>query len=256
MIGKTAYSYQKAHEILWKHGHWRFLLAPIGLSVVLLFVLTGLCFLVSKWVSGWAQGLLEKMYDFPDWLESIWLILFFAIGLGTCYVAFRSLVMICYGPFLERLSVMAEKVVTGDSHEVPRSIAEAIQRPILMVFFSVLGSLLAVGAGFLLSLIPLIGVVLSGALLFPTQIFLATMPFIDPYLDRSGMNARDSIRLMREHFFSVFSLGLVGLGITLIPIVGWFLGPTYSAAAGIVFAILISQRDENRKKIISGSDQG
>ena len=241
MIGRTVYSYSKAHEILWKHGHWKFMLAPIGLSVVLFVVLVGACFGLSSLVSDWIQGLISNWYDLPEWLEDIWLVLFFALGLGTCYVAFRALVIVCYGPFLEQLSIEAEKVVKGDSHEVPRSIPEMIKRPLLMAFVTISFSLLALIVGFLFGLIPLVGAVISAVCLFPTQMFLSAIGFVDPYLDRSGLSAGASFRLMRKNFFSIAMLGIVGLLITLIPVIGWFVGPTYSAAAGIVFAILITK---------------
>lgn len=247
MIGRTAYSYRKAHEILWKHGHWKFLLAPIGLSVVLFFLLIVGTFALSNLISHWTENLIDKLYDFPDWVRFIWLTLFFALGLGTCYVAFRALVMVCYGPFLERLSVEGEKVVKGHSHEVPRSILAMIKRPLLMALLTVGMSLLVLIAGFLLTLIPVAGVVLSAVFVFPTQVYLSAVGFVDPYLDRAGLSANDSFRLMRKNFFGIAILGLVGLLITLIPVVGWFVGPTYSAAAGIVFAILITDSETGKR---------
>lgn len=253
MIGRPAASYRKAHELLWKKGNWQFLMIPIGLSIALFIALMGASFAASTVISNWIQNYLEKFYDIPDWLTVVWGILIFSFAIGTSYICFRSLVMICYGPFLEQLSTEAEKLLKGRPHEIERTVYESIKRPFLMALLVISGTLASICGAFLIGLIPVIGVIISGALLFPLQMFLGAVAFIDPYLDRSGYTHRDAFRLMWKNFGSVFVFGLVGFGLALIPIVGWFVGPTYSAAAGIIFAILLLQNEKTKGKNNSAS---
>ncbi|WOO42796.1 EI24 domain-containing protein [Rubellicoccus peritrichatus] len=240
MFEDVKFSYVKAHEILWKLGYWRYLLIPIALSVVLAFVLVGFCFLFSAVLSSLAHEYLSGLFEMPEWFRIIILILIFGLGLGPCYVLFRGLVMVCYGPFLDKLSIKAEALINGKVKDFESGFFDSIKRPLQMAFYTISASIAFFFGGLALGLIPLLGMFVAGITLL-VQMYLSAVPYVDPYMERSGYSARESFRLMRKHTGSVLLFGLIGLLTTAIPIVGWFIGPTYSVVAGIILGILLTE---------------
>ncbi|MEM6884164.1 MAG: EI24 domain-containing protein [Verrucomicrobiota bacterium] len=245
MIHEAKFAYLKAHEILWKHGYWKYLLLPIAISIVLAVLLLLLCLGFSSWLSGWTLDVLAKWIALPGWIQPILTILLFCLSATPCYVAFRSLVLLAYAPFLDQLAVQAETLVNGEVRTTQRSLPQTLRRPLLMASITIPLSLLLLIGGFAIGLIPVVGVFLTGLIILPLQLFLSAVAYIDPYLDRCDHNPLASLRMMRKQFFNVMFFGLVGLLLTFIPIIGWFLAPTYSVAAGIVFGILLQQSKHN-----------
>ena len=233
------FAFQKAHEIIWKLGYWKFLLIPIFLSAALAALLLGGCYLFSSAISNFLYPHLSEFFNLPEWMKSIFIIVVFIFQLGPCYVVFRSLVLICYGPFLDRISKKAEELVNGYSNEVDTSFIDSIKRPILMTFYSILGIFGVLVGAFALGIVPLIGVLLSGAFTLPANIFLSSISYIDPYLERCGYQPKQAFNLMWKNKTTLIIFGLAGLLITIIPFVGWFVGPTYSVVAGIILSILL-----------------
>ncbi len=244
MFGKAKYSFLKAHEILWKLGYWRYLLIPILLSMVLAFVLTVLGIALSSILSLWAYEFLSQFFELPRILREVLILVIIICEIGPLYVAFRSLVLVCYAPFLDRLSIKVEELVNGSAKEFSRSFLETLKRPLLMAAFTISASVAVFGAGLVIGVIPFVGLLISAGLLFPLQIFLSSVAYVDTYLERIGLTPKESFKLMRKNFGSMFIFGLIGFAIMLIPVVGWFVGPTYSVVAGIVFGILISKERE------------
>jgi len=247
MIHEAKFAYLKAHEILWKHGYWKYLLLPIVISLVLALVMILLCLVVSSWISGWTLEFIAKWIEMPGWVQPILTFLLFCLSAAPCYVSFRSLVLVAYAPFLDRLSVQAETMINGTARETERSFLESLHRPLLMASITIPTSLLLLVIGFLMGLIPAVGVFLTGLIVFPLQLFLSAIAYVDPYLDRCDHGPWDSIRIMRQNFLNVLFFGLVGFVLTIIPLIGWFLGPTYSIAAGIVFGIQLENQLKNNK---------
>ncbi len=241
MIGKAKFSFLKAHEILWKLGYWRYLLVPIILSVVLAVVLVVLCFAFSSILSVWLHEFLSTFFELPEWFRLVLMLFIIVFEMGPFYVAFRSLVMVCYAPFLDKLSVKVEELVNGHSKEFDRGFIESIKRPLMMASFTISASVAVFVGGLFIGLVPVAGILISSLMLIPFQIFLSSVAYVDPYLERSGYTPRESIVLMRKNIGSMLIFGLFGFIIMMIPIIGWFVGPTYSVVAGIVFGILISK---------------
>lgn len=176
-------------------------------------------------------------------VRTLFILLIFIPGLAPCYVAFRGLVMVCYAPFLDHLSNRAEKVITGSADEVSRSLLESIKRPLCMALLTIGASMAVLAGGLALGLIPLIGFLLTFGFVIPLELFLSSISYLDPYFERRGFTPQSSFRFLRRHFLSVCVFGLLGLVIMAVPVVGWFLGPTYSVVAGIVYAILLFESD-------------
>ena len=77
--------------------------------------------------------------------------------------------------------------------------------------------------------------------------FLTGIGFIDPYFDRAGYSGMQSFRVMRNRFFTVGIFSSLGGLILLIPLFGWFLGPTYSVVAGIILALQFNAEHQAKK---------
>jgi uncharacterized protein involved in cysteine biosynthesis len=165
---------------------------------------------------------------------AVWIL---ALYLG--FILFRNLVMIHYSPVLSYLSMRAE--------ETTRSIPRRAEDPGAMwrgarrgVGMSLTSLMLAVGCFlgcFLLLLIPLVGQVAMAVLLPLSQMFLAGHGFIDPTLERRGMSVGQSFRFAWRQKRRVIGCGAGFLLLTMVPIAGWFLGPTLGVVAGTLVAL-------------------
>lgn len=245
MIGDLKFSFAKAHEIIWKLGHWKYLFVPLALSVVLAVVLAGVCFGLAAALSGWVHGMLaERFAGYPGWLKHLLLAVFFLASIGPCYVAFRSLVLVCYGPWLDKLSTVAETLINGQASQLDTSLMESLKRPLLMAFWTILAAIGAMLGGIALGAIPLIGVLISGVAVTAINLFLSAVGYIDPYLERTGHTPRASFALMRRNKMGVLAFGIIGALFTLVPLVGWFVGPTYCVVAGVVYGILLTNAEQ------------
>ena len=96
------------------------------------------------------------------------------------------------------------------------------------------------------NLIPVIGGLVALVLIIPCEMFLTGIGFIDPYFDRAGYSGMQSFRVMRKRFFTVGIFSAFGGLILLIPLFGWFLGPTYSVVGGIILALQIDAEYQDK----------
>ncbi|WP_269526583.1 EI24 domain-containing protein [Coraliomargarita parva] len=240
----TAFAYKQAHRILWQHGYWRYLLLPLALSIglmpALLFGFGGL----SYYLGTVAESRLSGSEGGAVWLRWLVVLVMMCGVFGTGYVLYRNLVLVCYGPFLERLSMQAERTVIGHASESERPLWESLLRPLTITLYAVLASIGTLLLGLLLGFIPLIGSILSFFLFVPTQLFLGSVGYVDPYLERRGFSPREAFAQMRREFIPMLVFSIVGFLFLVVPLVGWFLAPTYSVVAGIVFGIRMLESDD------------
>jgi len=246
MIRNVLFAYKTAHQVIWKFGGWKFLFAPLLISILLFSVLAGGCFLASSFLIGKVEAFIERLFELPDWLVTSTLVLFTLVFLAPFYIIFRSLVLIIYGPLLDKISAKTEMVIDGTQNEVEHSFIGSLRRPVFMLFFSVAGALTVPLISYAIGLIPIIGLILSPLLILPTNFFLSSLSYIDPYLDRSKYTIRRSFYVMFCNFFTLALFGSVGFLVTIIPIVGWFVGPTYSVVAGVALSIILHHRHEEQ----------
>ncbi|MCI5223916.1 MAG: hypothetical protein D3924_14900, partial [Candidatus Electrothrix sp. AR4] len=94
-----------------------------------------------------------------------------------------------------------------------------------------------------LAAVPVVGTLLSGAVVFFLQMFLSSVAFVDPYLDRRGMATKQAFTLLWGEKRDMFFFGTAGLLLTLIPVFGWFVGPTYSVISGVALGVLLFEED-------------
>ncbi|XCN75221.1 MAG: EI24 domain-containing protein [Candidatus Electrothrix aestuarii] len=249
----TIKAFKVGHEVIWKHGQWRRLRLPIALSVLLVPLSIAGFFGLGWELSDYLQHLLFPNQTWTEWIGFvIWIALSILVA-GPLYIVFRSLVLLVFTPFLDLVAEETESIMTGKSIPTGRTILSSIHRLILMLLVIVLASLLVVVAGFVLSVIPVAGPALSTAVVFFFQMFLSSAAFIDPYLDRRGMTPKQALALLWSKKLEVFFFGAAGFLITMIPVVGWFIGPTYSVISGVALGVLLfdEPRDEATQQLAS-----
>ena len=119
--------------------HWKVLFLPILISAALAAFMIGACYVVSSTVSTWFFLLfVGSTNTLPSWIRIALLIAIFLVQLGPCYVVFRSLVLLCYTPFPDRIAKGANcrQWACGGGRK-----ADATdRRPVLMTVYSVGGS--------------------------------------------------------------------------------------------------------------------
>ena len=232
---KVIDSYAQAHRVLWKHGQWRYLLVPLIMAPVFFLLLWSLVYFLLwtdlfEWIEPhWLGGM-----DVPAVLE---ILLLFVVGVvlaGPCYVAFRGIIMICYIPFMDRLVSKTMEIETCQSRQVEVGILRAVWRAVLMTTCTVLASLAVMVASVAIGFVPGIGPVLSLVFAFPLQLFLCGASSVDPYLERCGHSTAQSFRIMWGRKSQMIRFGLIGTLGMFVPLVGWFMSPTYSVIAGVV----------------------
>lgn len=242
MFKQVHFAYKNAHEIIWKQGCWKYLFIPILLSFALAILLLTLCFWFSADLGEILLQLVRKLISLPDWLKPFFTFIAFSVCLGTSYILFRNLVMVLYGPFLDDLSETSEKLITGESSPIDTSLLDSIKRPAFLALIMIPTSVLILIISFIIGLIPIIGFIISTALMLFSSLCMSSIPCLDPYFERKGVKLRDTIKLIWRNKGIVLYFGLIGFIITSVPIIGWFLGPTYSVVAGIVVAIQLYEK--------------
>ncbi|MCI5146663.1 MAG: hypothetical protein D3923_14340 [Candidatus Electrothrix sp. AR3] len=110
---------------------------------------------------------------------------------------------------------------------------------------TVAASVWVVAAGFALATIPVVGTLLSGAVVFFLQMFLSSAAYVDPYLDRRGMAPKQTFALLWSQKGEMFFFGATGLFLTMIPVIGWFIGPTYSVISGVALGVLLFEENQD-----------
>jgi len=216
---------------------------PILISALLIPTLLVASFFLASGATGFLESRFFEGDGFPTWVRWIIIGLLFAAGIAPCYIGFRGIVMACYAPFLDKLSERSEQLLHGHAQHQERSLLDAIRRPVGMTLLTVGASLLLILFGLALGALPFWGAVLSPAIVFPLQLFLISVGFIDPYFERKGLSPGQSFRLMLRYFWRITFFGALSLVFIAIPVVGWFVGPTYSIIAGVMMGILISDEE-------------
>ncbi|CAK8720323.1 CysZ protein [Candidatus Electrothrix laxa] len=243
----TIKAFKVGHEVLWKHGQWRRLRLPIAISVLLVPLSIAGFFAVGWELSDYLQHLLFPDQAWTEWIGfAVWIALS-VVAAGPLYIIFRSLVLLVFTPFLDLISEEAEGILTGKPAPTGQSIPASLMRLSLILLVTLAASVLVVITGFALSALPVIGVLLSGAVVFFFQMFLSSAAYVDPYLDRRGMAPKQTFALLWSKKGDMFFFGAAGLLLTMIPVVGWFIGPSYSVISGVSLGVLLFEENLDKE---------
>lgn len=229
-------AFKKAHRLICGQGYWRYLAIPILLSILLASLILVGGYFLAHFLVGRLETTFPGLAVQPGWVRGLLVVVLLVLEAGPCYVIFRSLVMVLYGPFLDRLSESVEIHVTGKANGLRIGILQSFRRPLVLAGYTIVASLVLFMASLALGFIPVVGWLISIFVVLPLQLFLSSVSYVDPYLERHGVAPRTAFRRMWEHKYDLMCFGGVAAAISLIPLIGWFLGPTYSVVAGLLFS--------------------
>lgn len=244
--------YFKAIRFIFENKLAWFFLFPVVISLVILIF--GLQF------SGYLSNLVEnKVFDWIEFenTESAIIKFIHSFIKGTIWVLFKAIfffvfaytsgyiVLIVLSPVFAWLSEKTEKKLTGDDYpfnfkqfikDVWRGIVLALRNLLIEMFFIV--------AVFVLSFIPLLGW-LGGLLgmifLFLISAYFYGFSFIDYYIERKRLNARQSIYFIRKHKGLAIGNGFLFAFTLLFPVIGILFAPFLAIISVVAATILMEE---------------
>lgn len=203
---------------------------------ILGFVL-GIFFFAGIFYTGWdaCQDIYTKWSETEGFLSKAGLMIkeifpLFLLLLIS-FVLFKSLVLIACGPILSKLSAAIDHSLTGKSEDLSGSISHQIQRTIRFSVWSSIREIMFTLLCLPLHLVPGVGSIAATVLIFMIQSYYAGANYMDFILERRGLNAKDSIKIIRSEKARVIGVGSGFMLLLFIPIVGFILAPTIAVIA-------------------------
>lgn len=150
---------------------------------------------------------------------------------------FSFIFLIIGTPFFSFISAKTEEINEGKAYpfklktffkELKRGLSLSIRNS-----FKQLGILILIT---LISLIPFIQII-TPLLSFITQAYFNGILMADYTLERKGISVSESERFYKNNKSEMFAIGLGFMFLLLIPVIGWFLAPTYGIVASYLFYI-------------------
>ena len=232
-------AYWDAWRLVWRGRLWPYLLVP-GLVSMLYFPLMAF---VAVHYGNRSAGYIRDHW-LPEFLKQklfvgmvtvgLWL-----LGLYLGFILFRNVIMILYAPVLGFISGKTEEK-SQPGTPVPIPAGGNVRAAIRGITVSLLSLVLALGSLViccLLLVVPLIGQLAMAVLLPLIQMFLAGHGFLDPALERRSFGVRASFRFAWRYRMRVLGCGCGFVLLSLVPGIGWFLGPTLGVVAGTLVAL-------------------
>jgi CysZ protein len=232
-------SYGRAWRLIRNGRMWPLLIIP-GMIGLLYFPLFGL---LTVWHGGKVTRYLQENW-LPDFLKQqvvavLITVIVWVLALYLGYIFFRNLVMVLYAPVLSYLSQRTEEQALGRvrAAENPASMVRGALRAIGMSLTSLVLSLGCFVLLLFLLLIPIVGQIAMAVLLPLSQMFFAGHGFVDPTIERRNMSVGQSFKFAWQNRGRIIGCGAGFVLLTMIPVLGWFLGPTLAVVAGTIVTL-------------------
>ncbi len=236
------HAYLDAHRLVWREGMWKHLIAPGLLSLLYFPLVIGGLFggtffgveAISARISD--DWLPPTVAEWAAWGLSI------LVGLLAVYLAFllyRSVVMIFYAPFIGLISETAEEKyygTKGPEFSVGGLLRDTYRGVMVSVITLVLSLLLTVVC-WLLWLVPIAGAIVYFAGMVVIQAYFAGFGFLDPVMERRRFGIRASLAHVWRHRWLALGNGSGFLLMMLVPVIGWFLAPSYGIIAAAIAGV-------------------
>lgn len=245
-------TYIKAIRFIFKKKLAWFFLFPLVISIIILIF--GLEF------SGYLSDLVEnKVFEYMEFknTESAFIRFLQAFIKGTLWVLFKALfffvfaftsgyvVLIVLSPVFAWLSEKTEKKLTGTDYPFNfKKFAKDVWRGIVLAVRNLLIEIFFIIAVFVISFVPLLGW-LSGLLgmifLFFISAYFYGFSFIDYYIERKKLNARQSVYFMRKHKGLAIGNGVLFAFTLLFPVIGTLFAPFLAIISVVAATILMEE---------------
>lgn len=215
----------------------KYIILPIIINLVLfLLVIAGMAWVLFHYFSSWLS-------DYPHWVLLIigWLlgILYFLVMVFVGVFTFTLSTNIIASPFYGYLSEKTEKMIVGETQDLPFSMLRILKRELIKILYFI-PLLLLCG---ILFLIPPLWPFLPFLIFLPLAWFVA-IQYIDYCPDNQGIPFKVFIKKVKsEQFLTVMGFGsIVSLCIS-IPILNLFIPP--AAVVGGVLLWLDTSKEKS-----------
>lgn len=241
-------AFGRAHSTVWKKGIRKYLAVPLILTLLYLPVLIAGLAAVSWFFTDFVFVHLGVGENPSPWLLWTARVLLFALFGVPAVISFRTVVLLFYGPFLERIAEKVETTVLNRPTVAGKGMHLAFGRMLVMASCTLTATVVLTVFSLFFSLIPVVGGIVVIGVIVPLQLFVAGVEYMDPVLDIKGCTLSQSLNLLFKHFFTMLAFGALGTLILLIPVLGWFVGPTYSIVAAVFIASDMVDTDAVKSK--------
>lgn len=242
--------HRRAHRLVIEHKLWRLILIPGFLSLlyfpaVLWATFYGLRPAARYLHENWVPQFLQSGFTLSLLSLVIW-----ALGVYVGFMLFRNVIMIICSPVLSYLSETVEKVAGGITPPkfTWQGVGKEIVRAAILSLITLILSVLTFVFCLLIGLIPVLGAIISFFVMTLVQSYLAGVGFADPALERRRYSIWATLMFARRHRPRLMGVGLGFLLLMAIPLVGWFLAPSYGIIAGTLAAVdLLNEANQSEK---------
>lgn len=228
-----------AHKFIIHNKFRRYLLIS-GLVFLIFFslIIQGALYgvnAIQEPISNWALPYLDQFLTFKKeeiekGLSAVFWLIKKAIESNKDAI-FSVIFMVIGTPFFSFISSKTEEIVSGTKYTFQlRTFLKEIKRGVVL---SIRNSIKQVGLIIVISLIamiPLVGII-APLLTFIVQAYFNGLLMTDYTLERQGYSVKESQTYFKQHKPELFSIGLGFMFLLLIPVIGWFLAPTYALVA-------------------------
>jgi CysZ protein len=235
--------YFDAHRFVRQNNLRKYLLVS-GIAFLLLFTITIKAIIYSvnnieNPITQWILPLLQKFLllsseDITKGIKAIFWLIKKAIDANKDAI-FSTIFLVIGTPYFSFISSKTEEIISGDTYpfkfgifmkELKRGISISLRNSIKQLVLILLITLLA--------LLPLLDIV-APLLIFMVQAYYNGVLITDYTLERRGFSVRQSEGFYKLHQPEMFGIGLGFMFLLLIPLVGWFMAPTYGLVASYLY---------------------
>lgn len=244
-------SYSDSWSLLWLREFRLYRWLPVLLQIVLLSITV---FLIVRYSAPLSDALLHLLGFDPTEVEGwvnqiiVWVIRLIAI---LIYLSiFKYITLIVMAPFLTVLSEKVEERITGRKFDFKLGQAfKDLWRAVKINGYAFLMEILLTAVLLALSLIPVAGWFMPFLILLVQSYFFG-FSLLDFNFERWRYSFGQTKYWMNRHRVYVAAHGLVFHFLFLIPVLGWFFAPVWSAIAGTL-GFLEWHRDEEPPQLAS-----
>ena len=244
--------YFEAHQFVRKNNFRKYIIFS-GLSFLVLFTITIKSLLYGIEVfenpaSAWLIPQLQKFLNFTEYeigkgIQAVFWLLKRTIKSNQDAI-FSGIFLVIGTPFFSFISSKTEELYSGNKYTFKWSVfLNEIKRGISI---SVRNSFKQIGLIILITLIALIPIleIFTPLLTFIVQAYFNGILITDYTLERHEYSIKTSEKYYSNHKPEMFALGLGFMFILLIPVIGWFLAPTYGLVASYLYFSNSNQQND------------
>ena len=232
-------AYRRAHSLVFRHKLWPYLILP-GLFSLIYFPVV--IFFGYLFLDDFASFLHTNLIPgFLRWevIRYILIVILWIVTLLLAYMSYKYVVLIICSPILGYLSEATEKILHGT--EAPswsmKGFMHDLLRALIINIWIIIVSLTLMVLAWLTVFIPVVGAVISPILMVLIQFYYTGCGLVDPTLERKRYSVRESLKFASYHRATMTGLGLGFTLLLMIPLIGWYLAPSYGAIAGTLASL-------------------